>query len=484
MRSNWTGLETARRALQASQQAIDLTGRNVANANTRGYSRQAPSYAVTPPHNVPLGQGSGQIGTGLTDINIVRYRDEFLDQQYRQRAADLGAAETWTQMLDQVEQIWGEPGEAGVQSYLDRFHDSLQGLAARPSASDARRHLITTAQTLVSRVQDMNRQLQDLQSSLDTQFVTSAHEINNISKEVSELNAQIGLALASNVEPNDLRDKRDLLLDQLARLTGATWVHQADGRTNVYMGSKTLVVGNLATQIKIDQSDPSGMSALYWEGDNSAVIFKDGVMPALQEARDSVIPDQYMSYLQSLMGNLAREFNVLHAAGYYPAEPGQAAGTNTGQEFFTVTYLDASQTQADLKSLAVNIEPARVAAASDSATSQLDSGTAQKLVKVLDDKVITHTLTGAQPVSIMDFHRAVVGEIGIVNQRQRGAADAFELQLHQADQMRLGVSGVSLDEEMTRLIEFQNGYTAAARMVTVVDELMDVLINRMGLTGR
>lgn len=485
VRSAWSSLEIARRGLQASQTAIDLTGRNVANASTKGYSRQTLAHTAMPPYNVPLGQATGQIGTGVTAFTAVRYREEFLDQQYRIRVAQGAAEETWVRVLEQVEQVWGEPGSAGLQTYLNRFWDALKGLAARPAEPDARVQVIETGRALVNTVQEMARTLSDLRKDLDTTLGVKAAEINNIAEAIAGLNQQIMVADTAGLQPNDLRDKRDLLLDQLARLAGATWVHQADGQTTVYINSQALVVGRNVSRIEVNRDSATGLADLMWEGLNMPVTFRSGELSALLRARDEAIPNQYMDYLETLMGNLTREFNAIHSAGYYPLEPAQAVGTNTGENFFTVTYLDPpANTRANLSSLAVAIASGRVSAAENPDASFLDGGNAVKLGDVLNSPIITHPLTGAQPVSIMDFHRAVVGQLGLEAQRHRTNQANLELQVQQADNMRQSISGVSLDEEMTRLVEFQHSFSAAARLASVADELLDVLINRVGVVGR
>lgn len=483
MIGSWSGLELARRALQANQQALDLTGRNVANASTRGYSRQSPSFVTLPPYHIPLGLGSGQIGTGVENISVIRYRDEYLDRQYRQRAADFGAAETWVRVLDEVEQVWGEPGSAGLQTYLNRFWDALKGLAARPGEPDARVQVIESARALVGQVQDMQRHLDDLRWNLDAALTVKAEEVNNIAREIASLNQQIMEAHTAGLAPNDLRDKRDLLLDHLARLTGATWVHNPDGQTTVYLNSQALVVGRQANGILVDRSAAPGFAKLVWDTTNIPVTFRGGEMAALQEARDVTLPDKHIAYLETLMGNLTREFNALHATGYYPSAG--PPGANTGELFFTVTYLDPpANTRADLATLAVNLEPGKVSAALNPAADSLDGGMAEQLADLLTGKIVLHPLTGLQPVSIMDFHRAVVGELGVLSQRQRTAESTFGLQLQQADGMRQSISGVSLDEEMTKMIEYQRSYAAAARLATTMDELLETIIHRMGLVGR
>lgn len=483
MTSMWSGLEIARRSLLANQQAIDLTGRNVANANTRGYSRQAPSNTALPPHNVPLGPGTGQIGDGVGDVQVLRYRDEFLDRQYRQKLADYGAAETYVRVFDQIEQVWNEQGTAGLQTYLLRFQDALKGLANRPAQPDARVQVIEAARALVSRAQDMYWSMHDLRQNLDTTLAFKAQEINNIASEIALLNKQIVAQQAAGAQPNDLMDKRDLLLDQLARSAGATWTLQPDGKVNVYLNSQALVMDVAVSKIAIDRS--SGLTSLTWANSNTPVSFRGGDMTALLDARDNALPNEYMAHLETLMGTLTREFNSLHASGYYPPGPLQPPGTNTGEAFFSVSYLDPpANTRADITSLAVLIEPGKVSAAANPDASQLDGGVAQQLANSLDGKFVTHPLTGLQNVSIMQFHAAVVGSLGVQAQRYFSEAAAFELQMQQADNMRQSVSGVSLDEEMTKLIEFQRSYTAAARMATTVDEMLEVLISRMGVVGR
>lgn len=477
MRTQFSGLEMMRRALFANQRALDLVGQNISNANTRGYSRQDLSLYAAPPFHTPLGQGVGQIGAGVTDAGLVRYREEFFDRQFRQRSADLGFAGTWERVLTQMEEVLGA-GEGDMAHAMNQLWASLQGLAVRPDQADARQAVRQAAEALVTRAQSLFSDLQRLQRSLDDDLALKADRINQIAGQIAGLNQEILRASGQPGEaPNALLDKRDLLLDELARLAGAQWQTASNGQVIVSIGSTVLVMGNDVNRIQVAKPGSAGLSSFTWEKGGLAVTFPGGELGGAQQARDSGVPE-FMRHLQTLMTALVTRFNAVQAGGYHA--PGAS-----GPPFFAFAPDAADPALVDIASVRVSVDPSQIAAAAGAAAAPLDGENARALAAIFDDEtLITDPVTGSGPVGLLTFNRAVMGRLGLLAERQRTARDVAALQQKQAENMRQTVSGVSLDEEMTKMIQFQHAYAAASRMVTAMDEALDMIVNRMGLVGR
>lgn len=476
MRTQFAGLEMMRRALFASQRALDLVGQNISNTNTRGYSRQELSLYAAPPFPAAAGQGLPAAGAGVTDASPVRYREEFFDRQYRQRSADLGAATVWDRVYSQVEQVLGA-GEGTLAHLMDRLWSSLQGLVSRPDQADARLAVRQAAADLVAGAQAMDAGLQTLRRSLDDTLVLEAERINAVADELARINGEVTRTAADPAAaPNALLDQRDRLLDELSRLAGAQWQTAGNGQVIVFLTGTALVLGTGVNHIRVARPGAAAMAGLTWEKGGLPVTFPGGELAATQQARDSGVP-QFQGHLQTLLTALVQGFNAANAAGYYA--PGAS-----GPAVFTFTPDPGNPARVDVASISVSVTPAEIAAAAGAAAAPQDNGNARRLAGVLDARLVTDPLTGAGPVSPVDFNRAVMGQAGILAERHRRAANVAALQQQQAENMRQSIAGVSLDEEMTRMIQFQHAYAAAARMVTTMDEAIDTIVNRMGLVGR
>lgn len=486
MPSQWLGLEIGLSGLRASQRALDVIGHNVANANTKGYSRQAVHLTAQYPLNVPEASQPGQLGQGVRILPNIRYRDAYLDLQYRRQAANHGYAEGWVRVFDQLEGIFSEPNENGLQTQFTRFWDALQELANRPSATDARAQVVEAGRTLVLVVQGLDRQLRDLSQSLDDELVLRTQEVNELAAEIASLNEQIVKVQATGQTAHDLEDRRDLALDRLAELVGATWTVDGQNLVTVYVpdtarGSHALVHGFKVDTVQASIDGTTGRHVFSWTSDpNTTFSFASGKLGALHAARDEAVP-RYWGYLETMVRELVTRFNAQHIKGYLPD------GTQGGVFFKVVT---TSSGNLDLQKLSLAVGPDGVAAAGpppwgSSVPPESDGRNAAALAQLVQDPIIqNHPLTGSGDATLDEFYRAFVGQLGIEARYYRGAEETFRALLQQAENQRKSESGVSLDEEMTRMIQYQQAYSAAARVITTMDEILDTLINRTGVVGR
>lgn len=479
MRTSWLGLELSLRALQTQQAAINVTGHNIANANTPGYSRQGVRLTTTAPLDSNPGSGhSGMIGTGVQVADVSRYRDAFLDRTYRLRNGENGAAEQWVRAYDQLEAIFREPSQSGLRSQVDRFWNALQSVANNPAEAGTRAEVVEAGKALVATIHDIAGQLKGLQESLDESLVAKVGDVNRALVDVAALNQQIFIARAKGQSPNDLLDKRDTLLDTLARLTGATSMELSNGQVAVSIDGKPVVQGVTLATFNVQQN-PDGSHWIEWEADGSNVTFLGGELGAIQGARDTLIP-QYADYLTTWAKTFVGKFNTQHQAGYYQ-DP--ALGVQAGADFFSHT--PAATGIEYLKSLGVAVEPWQVAAAAYNTALDDDSGNAWALLELLNEpNLVAHPDLNPAGSSLQGFYTALISELGVAARHSRSVQETTTLQLDQAGNQRLSDSGVNIDEEMIQLIRYEHAYAAAARVLNTTDELLNTLVNRVGLVGR
>ena len=432
--STFYGLQTALRGLLAEQRAIDTTGHNIANANTAGFSRQDAVMRATLATPVVTGSGNpGQLGSGVDVVSFRRIRDGFLDAQYRAQSMRLGYETTTAKSLGDAELSLDEPGENGIATQLAGFWDAWSDVANAPEDPAARQALVQQGATLASTFKGLDDQFASLQAQAAGEYATLTGpdgQVASVARELGQLNGAISTALQTGDAPNDLLDRRDLLLDTLSSLAQTSVTANADGTVTVGFGDAgtPLVDGTTVT----------------WP---QALTTPGGRLGALKQLSDpGGTLDGYQTQLGAVAQQLADSVNALHGA----------------PPFFTYTAGAAAST------LAVGVTAAQVQ------TSTTTNPGANDLAIALSG-----LRSGAADASYRTFVTAVGTD---VNEATRQQANAQAL-TDAVDNRRQSVAGVSLDEEMTNLVRFQRAYQASARAMSTMDEMLDVLINRTGRVG-
>lgn len=434
--SSFMGLHTSLRGLLAQQRALDVTSHNVANVNTAGYTRQE---AVTQATDALRVAPAGMLGTGVDVTSYRRIRDSFLDLQFRAQNMQVGYGTARAGALEQAEMRLSEPGDNGISARLSSFWGSWSNLANAPEGGAARGALIEDARTLVSSINALDDGLRTVmtQSAQELSILTGAGgELEGIARELAALNGAIRDSQRVGAQPNDLLDRRDLLLDKLSSLAQVSVAEDGAGSIRVTLGGAAapLVDGTTVTWPAPAMPNPGGrIGALMDAGSATGTI---------------------ASYRADLAG-FAQALTTQVNATYNPA---------AGVDFFSY----------DAGTATLSINPAVTAA-----TLKAGSGAAAGA----NDVAIALSELRGRPGSPDDVYAQLVTRIGTeVADARRATVNATALSGSIEDR-RQSTGGVSLDEEMTNLIRFQRGYQAAARAMTTTDSLLDTLINRTGRVG-
>ncbi|MBP2655602.1 MAG: flagellar hook-associated protein FlgK [Firmicutes bacterium] len=323
MRSTFSGLNTATRGLYAQQVALDTTGHNISNANTEGYSRQRVNTSTTRPETIYGGVGAMQVGTGVSVDTITRTRNAFLDQQMWKESSTLGYGTASETTWGKVEGIFkDEPPDLGVQTVLNNFWNSWQTLSAYSSNASARTAVRERGAELADTVKHACQQLQNLVRDTNENLVAKVADINDMSGQIFSLNRQISnIEVGDRDHANDLRDKRDLLIDKLSRLGNVRVYENSNHNYIVQLGNVTIVDANRVTKLGAASSSDAdyGYEIKDVTVDGSVplqkVEFASGEMHAMQEA-NSTLAKGYMDKLATISRFLLQEFNGVHRAGY------------------------------------------------------------------------------------------------------------------------------------------------------------------------
>lgn len=466
--SSFSGLTTALSGLQAARRGLDVTGQNIANANTEGYTRQrVTQQSVGAPEVPALWSTYDGVGGGVEVSGIARLNDEFLTARARQEAGSLAQVTGRQVTMTGVEQAFAEPGETGVAAQLSELWAAWHDVANRPGDLASRSQLLARTSIVADGLRAAHGALDAQWTANHEQLVASVADINATAANVAELNQAIVRSSQAGVPVNELADQRDALITRLASAAGAVARAGADGTIDVYVAGIALVRGdhaealtvtgaNSMTDLRSGTAPPPGVT---WSA-TGIVAPLGGAGGAKVEALGATIPD-FADRLDVIAANLRDAVNIAHAAGYdLDGNPGTA-------------MFDPAATAKDIRSLIT--DPRRVAASSQAPapTPSLDGSNAAALAEL-----------GRAQGSADATYRQLVVDLGAAAQTANRRLEIQTSVAGEAEAARESAAGVNTDEEMVHLLTYQRAYEAAARVITAVDEALDVLINRTGMVGR
>lgn len=497
-------LEVARQALFVQQSALHTTSHNIANANTEGYSRQRVNFEQQTAY--PFGsrnrpQIPGQIGTGVKAGSVDRIRVDYLDVQYRTENSQSGYWQTRANALGRIESLMNEPSDTGLASVLNDFWASLQDLSVNPDNSGARSVVIQRGGAVADTFNYLAETISGFQNDIKQQMEQKALQVNNIIKQIHDINGQVSRLEPHGYTTNDLYDKRDLLIDELSSILNIEVTKSASGKSELTPASADGVVtiklkdsdGNSRditlvngqgeppfNEFEVDFDEAGNFTGFQVGGELVTEIndLGNGSMKAMYELYTQTFPE-VLSQLDEMAYYFATEFNKIH-------QQGDTLDGKEGTPFFGGFE---AENNAALNIKVIIEDPSDIAAA-QRGQGVGDGTNIQELIKMFDQslKITVEDEDGneAQETipSIMENYQSLIGKLAVETQQANQMTDSTGMLQAQVDRQRQSVSAVSLDEEMTNLIQFQHAYNAAARNITAIDEMLDRIINNMGLVGR
>jgi flagellar hook-associated protein 1 FlgK len=476
MASSFGGINTALSSLYAQRRALDVTGQNIANVNTAGYTRQrVEMQSQVGSMSQAMYAKTDGLGTGVGISDVQRLRDEYAENHGRTAHGDSAYLTNQTSAYTAIEDVFAEPSDTALQSQLHDMWGTWSDVSNNPQLAATRSTLIQQSSTVAEGLNSAHNSLAGQFSQSRIQLVAYADEVNTSATTIAQLNNIIVKAKGGGVKVNELEDQRDAAVMHLSELTGATASMRQNGAMDVFVGNSTLVSEFTTRTIEVsgaarldDQTvDPM---ALRWVDTRSATD-AGGTMGAMADTMTRILPG-LSDALDSVARNLATSVNTKHSAGY-------GVDGSTGNDFFVSRVPGDPITAGNIK---VGItEPDQVAVSSTDPTVIVPPATTGALDSTVADALAD---VGEAADGPDREYQGMIGELGVVSQATSRRNDIQTNVTEQADADREAVSGVNLDEEMTNLLTYQRGYEAASRVLTTIDSMLDQLINRTGLVGR
>jgi flagellar hook-associated protein 1 FlgK len=474
-----SALNSARTSLEMNQKSIEIIGNNISNVNTEGYSRQKAVLATYPAMNF----GDFFVGQGVKITDVSRDHDVFIDQQIKQKAIDFGLQDALTRPLSELERIFSITDD-NISSDIDNFFDSLQELSADPSDLVQRNNVILQGEVLATSFNNTVNELNSIKGNLNDTILSKLDTVNAQLKEVAELNDRIYSIEINGQTANSARDQRDMVAKQLAQTIGAQSYENNNGTLSVALpGGMPLVQGNMAMSIAAQVSGADMTLKLNAGGVTRDLQLQNlgGEFQGLMDIRDNFIPE-LNGELDKLAYELSVQVNLQHQAG-------GALDSSTGNRFFNMppNYVASppgpAPTAAEYAGAARQIgvvitDPSKIAAGAapspgppPGTVAPGDNSNALILANIGD----TYLIGGVD--NFNSLYGKMAAKVGVEsNQNQlslKGAQDA----LVQLENFRDGLVGVSLEEEMISLIQFQRGFESSAKFLSTVDEMMTTILD-------
>lgn len=624
MQSTFSGIEIGKRSLITHTQGLGTIGHNISNAAVEGYSRQRVQMGAFPPLYFPglnREETPGQIGQGVQVERIERIKDMILEERIVAETNSKGFWEARNDYILMMEKVYNEPMELSVRGYMDRFWEAWQELSLHPAEMGSRKAVLERGQSLIDKIHDTYAKLKGIRDMIEEDIKGSVRQVNDLLRNIALLNEEIEKSEALGDNPNDLWDRRDLLVQKLSVYADVTIGQRDPDEFVVYIGGYHVVQGKHFEPLDVVQDpDNEGYSRVIWSGTNDDVFFRGGKLAALLELRDADARGEIQK-LDLMTANFIDLINELHSNGYginnetgidfftyYPFinnaqgnydQDGDGVydssyvfrvkGTNTlhlkdqiglrgaitlpGPLDDVIVEYFPSDTVEDLINR-INLSGAEIVARltihgelSLKAVPAAYTGNPDFVLRHIEDSgqflvgyagilpqtgtagsydwggpdAVNNLLAGAdyavaplshpaawieintelfsdpgsiatsslpigedggqgdgsvaldiaqlrtQPVMIGqittfdDFFADVVADIGLRGEQAEKALDTENLVLKELNEIKQSISGVNMDEELANMIKFQHGYAAAARFVTEVDKMIDLIINRMGV---
>lgn len=466
----WGMMDVGKRSLMNSQTALQTVSHNIANKSTDGYSRQRVELQT----NVPVGSGKLRIGMGARAGSITRTNNEYLERQVEKQGNSLGFAQGRMESLARVEQVYNEQVNKGLNKFMAEFFNAFRELSNNPEGLAARTLVKESADFLTKDFSRVHDQLTSIQSDVDFQLASHVVEINGLTKEIADLSEKIQVVELNGSPANDERDRRDLLVKKLSSLVNIRYAEGDNGQMAITAGNSAVLVSGgshrelfVASTAGRKGKREGNFDIFYRPTETGTPVnitrqLTGGRIGGLLDVRDN-IANGLISKMDEMAYALAVEVNRAHVQGF-------DRYNEKGQVFFEIpsSVEDAS------KNIKVN----------DAVLQDVGKIAAGAQPNAPGDNRIANVLSSLQykPVfggtdSLDNFYTSIVGELGVQSARAASEHESQKDIVKQLQNIRESISGVSLDEETAKMIEFQKSFDASARLIRAADEMMDTVLN-------
>ena len=440
-------------AMFMAQAGMSTTSHNIANADTPGYTRQMNMLAARRPLSFPF----GAIGQGVDVVTIRRSQDDFLLDNLRAQRAKLSSYGAVDSALYEIEQILGSIDNDHLGNALNDFFGAWSDLATAPTDPSLKMQVVTRAMSLVTDFHSVNASLEDLEDNIELQVQDEITLLNSLLRQIGDLNSQIMSAEIGGQPANDLRDQRDLLVNELSDIAAVTVDEREDGSLDIILAGRTMVARDSVQQFTTTYTETSEgyQMQVVTEGYYSEVQLPEGRLSGLLESRDVYVHD-FREDMDQVAAMLIETVNALHVQGQ--------TGSSSGLLFFTGDSMHTIDVNTQLQE-----NPEMVATSRSGEAGDTDIA---REIAALHDRAAP-----GEELTLGDHYRGTIIDIASKRSSFEFLVDNQASAAAAVEQKIASVTGVSLDEEAANMVRYQNTYAAAARVISTVQEMFETLVN-------
>lgn len=524
MASTFFGLSISYKGLQAAQTSITTAAHNLSNINTDGYTKQ--STVLQAADSLRTFSTYGTIGSGVNVIEIKQVRDSYYDQKYRNNMSNYGQYESKNNYMKQIEDYLNEFILEGFSKEYSNFYSAVNQLTITPSDESAKNQLINNAKSMTDYFNTLSTNLRNVQADANNEIKDTVDHINTLAQNITALNKQINQIEACYGDANDLRDQRNALVDDLAKYVDITTSEQeiANGLTSFQISIngqslvhnynyKTLEV--VARETPRNESDAEGLYDIQWSDDNKFDMYSTslgGQLKALIDIRDgcngeieTISVNEDGSYKLDNDGNIVTETNPqsndninYKGVPYYQTQLNQFIQTfsQAVNGILKNGYVSDADTEAEANKgiplFVVGDSSGKLTASTVSVNSELlkDSNklATKTSVNIGEGSAgIMEQLNALQKEKLFDggtgayFLESIVSDMSIDAGKAKTFLSNYNNMKTTIQNQRLSVMGVDTDEEAMDIMKFQQAYNLNSKMMSVMNQIYDRLINQTGL---
>lgn len=471
-------LNNSTKGLNVQQSALQTTSHNLANSNTEGYSRQKVNMVADNPYTLA---GIGKLGTGVRISSIDRVVDPYVNKQLRNENSSLEMYKQKSDVLGQLEGIFNEPSTTGLNNNISKVFSSWTYLGSNPELATAKTMVAQNSETFTDTLHHMASQIDSLHEGTVKDIEKDVLDFNAKVQQLDSLNKQIFNVTVKGQSPNDLLDQQDKLLNEISGIAGVETTYDKFNRVSINVDGQEILseknINTLGTS-----SDSAGQLVVNQEnGEQTPISIKSGSIKGSQEALVEI--DDKKQDLNDLAFTFATAVNTIHSNGgegipFFdlgsPKDGNYAASLKVNDEILKdVTKINAGK---DVTKV-VGGDGTRAQAIAGLQNTTLGYPAADikynKETMTIENQAGGSTVTGA--------YNDTVTQMGIVKQQADNMADNQDGLVSLLQARRESISGVSINEEVADTMKYQSAFQANSRIISVVSEMLDTLINRTGV---
>lgn len=463
-------MNIAQRSMMNAQTGLQTVSHNIANKNTEGYTRQRLEIQST----APTGLGKVQIGTGAKTTAVTRTNNPHLEKQIQFEQMKMGFGEGKMAYLNRVENIFNEQTNKGLNHFMGEFFNAFRELSNYPESLPIRTQVKETAWNMTQDFKRIDSQLKKIQDEVDHEVTGEINEVNRLSEEIADLNQKIESIEITGSVANDHRDRRDHALKELGEKINIKYAEIENGKVNVTAGNTIVLVSGYDAAKLSSESTPEkglkreGNNDIFFQANerstkyNVTAQISGGKLGGMLEVRDRVI-NEVLGKVDKLAYSMAESINEVHQMGYdQKNRPAGQFFKMSGPEHGFSSRIDMDDMiSQDVSFIAAGLMP--------------DAPADNRVANVISSLQYKPLLNGEDTLD--DFYNGLVGELSVVTKKSRSLFEHQAESLSQLKNIRESISGVSIDEETVKMIEYQKAFDASAKLIKTADEMLDTVIN-------